>query len=251
MIRQYLWKKRKILSGFLRTYIRKSGEPYDPAPWFDKFYETGVSDRQTIANEKDTVSSRYHYASVELLITRHFVNHQISLKGSSVFDIGSGAGHWLDFYKGIGAERCAGIDVSEGPVSHLREKYRDDNTVQINKGLFQDYLDSSKEKYDIINAIGVIFHVVNDSEWRRGLAAIAKSLSDGGQLVVGGHFGFLNNVNVQFDAENKVNKRLRSRASWTKELKKLGFRNFNFCYNNSYLFIRDTLPENNILIATK
>lgn len=251
MIRQYFWKKRKILNGFLRTYVHKSGEPYEPAPWFDKFYETGVSDRQTIANEKDPVSSRYHYASLELLITRHFFNHRISLSGSSVFDIGSGAGHWLDFYKGIGAERCSGIDVSEGPVSHLREKYRGDNAVQINRGLFQDYLEASNEKYDIINAIGVIFHVVSDSEWKRGLKAIARSLSAGGHLVVGGHFGLLNNVNVQFDAENKVNKRLRSKSSWTKELKNLGFRDWKFYRNNAYLFIDDPLPENNILVATK
>ncbi len=251
MIRQYLWRKGKVLDGFFRTYIRRSGEPYDPAPWFDDFYGTGVSDRQTIANEKDAVSSRYHYASVELLMTRHFVNHQVSLKGASVFDIGSGAGHWLDFYKGIGAERCSGIDVSEGPVSHLMEKYRGDNTVQINKGLFQDYLEPAKEKYDLINAIGVIFHVVNDSEWKRGLAAIANSLNTGGHLVVGGYFGLLNNVNVQFDDENKVNKRLRSKSTWARELKNLGFTKLKFYSNNAYLYVNDTMPENNVLIATK
>ena len=83
------------------------------------------------------------------------------------------------------------------------------------------------------------------------MAAIANSLRDGGHLVVGGHFGVLNNLNVQFDAESKINKRLRSKRSWEKTLKHLGFRKCVFFKNNAYLFVNDTLPENNILIATK
>ena len=251
LIKQIIWKKAKILNGFIRTHVRRSGESYDPAPWFDRFYGSGVSDRQTIASDKDVTSAQYHYASVELLITRYLVNHGISVQGASVFDIGSGAGHWINFYKKLGAEKCVGIDVSEHSVNFLRDEFRDDSSVQMNKVLFQDYLEKTTDQYDLINAIGVMFHVVDDVDWRRGLAVIANSLRDGGHLVVGGNFGVLNNINIQFDTENKINKRLRSKRVWAKTLKCLGFSKCVFYRNNAYLFINDTLPENNILIATK
>lgn len=251
MIKQFIWKQRKIQYGILRTYFGRSNEPYEPERWFDRHYGTGVSDRQTIANDKGMVSTQYHYASVELLITRHLFNHGVKVQDSSVFDIGSGAGHWIDFYKALGAAKCTGIDISEGPFNHLLEKYRGDDSVQINKGLFQDFLESTADKYDIINGIGVLFHVVDDAEWVRGLRAIADSLQDGGYLIVGGHFGFFNNINVQFDSENKVNKRLRSKRAWSKTLKSFGFKKFYFHRNDAYLHINEPIPENNILIATK
>lgn len=251
MINQIIFKRRKILDGLIRTYLRPSGAPYDPASWFDRFYGTGVSDRQTIASDKDAISAQYHYASVELLITRHLVNHGIGLQGASVFDIGSGAGHWIDFYRTLGAKQCVGIDVSENAANHLRDKFRDDGSVQIENGLFQDFLEETADKYDLINAIGVIFHVVDDSEWARGLAAVANSLRDGGYFIVGGHFGWANNVNLQFDSQNNFNKRLRSKRNWIRNLKSLGFRKFKLYRNNSYLFINDSLPENNILIAER
>ncbi len=251
MIKQIVWRKTKVLKGFVRKHLRRSGEPYDPAPWFDRFYGPGVSDRQTIASDKDVTSAQYHYASVELLITRHLFNHNISLQGTSIFDIGSGAGHWINFYKTLGAKRCAGIDISGNAAEFLRAKYRNDSSVQIDKGQFQDFLEETTEEYDVINAIGVMFHVVDDAEWTRGLAAIANSLRDGGHLIVGENFGLLNNVDLQFDSENRFNKRLRSQSVWTKSLKSLGFRECIYYRNNAYLFINDTQPENNILIATK
>lgn len=135
-----MWKKRKILKGLIRTNRSRVDEPYNPGRWFDRFYECGVSDRQTIASDRDATLAKYHYASVELLITRHLVNHGIHVQDTSVFDIGSGAGYWLNFYKNLGAKRCTEIDVSERPTKYLRAKYNDDDSVEIKKGLFQDFL---------------------------------------------------------------------------------------------------------------
>jgi hypothetical protein len=107
------------------------------------------------------------------------------------------------------------------------------------------------DEYDIANAVGVMFHIVDDSEWQNTISAIANVLKKGGLLVAGGHFGLLDGLNVQIDKDGGINKRLRSKRRWVRALKEAGFRSIKVYRNNVYLWINDSLPENNILVATK
>ena len=232
--------------------MKRQLRSYDPASWFDETcYATGVSDHNTVWPGADNLPVRYHYTSVELLILRHFVKRRVDIRGLKVFDIGSGAGHWIEFYRSMGAKQCVGIDISPISARHLEEKYRGDDRVQVHHGLFQEFLDNDATKYDIINAIGVMFHVVDDDEWLRGLTAVSTSLEEGGCLVVGGHFGLIDGVNVQFDNRNLANKRLRSARRWRTALRRLGFGDIHIYHNRAYLFVDQILPENNVLIASK
>lgn len=252
MLRQWTRRHAKILYGLYRTRLRAATVPYAPERWWDDyFYTQGVSDRQTITAHKHPLSASYHYASVELLILRHLVNRSIPIEGSTVFDIGSGAGHWLDFYRARGAVRCTGIDISARSVEFLRAKYAGDASIDVHHGPFQSHLAAHPGEYGIVNAIGVLFHVVDDVEWRRGLEAIHGALRPGGLLIVGGHFGIIDNANVQFDIHNTANKRLRSLGRWKRTLTSVGFRGLKLYRNRAYLHVRDTLPENNILMAHK
>ena len=127
MIKQYFIKQKKIAKGFFFTYLKTKGQNYNDREWWDKFFYTrGISDRQTLSPTKNSISAKYHYCSVELLILKHFCNQGIVPKGSSVLDIGSGAGHWIDFYKSLGVVRTIGIDVSESSINHLKTKYSTD-----------------------------------------------------------------------------------------------------------------------------
>ena len=121
----------------------------------------------------------------------------------------------------------------------------------IHCGKASEILDKLDKHYDLVNAIGVMFHIVEDVEWVNTIKVIGKSLRKGGLFVVGGHFGILDNVNVQIDHNSQINKRLRSRRHWRDTLKKAGFSRVDVYTNNAYLWIDDILPENNVLIATK
>ncbi|MEM9659456.1 MAG: class I SAM-dependent methyltransferase, partial [Planctomycetota bacterium] len=245
----------KIVHGMLRTYLRRYGGAYEPQTWWDKtFYDVEISDARTISRTKSHISSMYHYASVELLILRHFANHRVGSLGR-VFDVGSGAGHWIHFYQGLGASECVGVDVSQKCVNALRSRFADNDAVTIHHGTCANALaqlsEQDEQQYDVVNAIGVMFHIVDDDEWRRTIQRIGAAVRPGGHYVIGGHFGFLNNLNVQFDHAGRVNKRLRSRTCWRRELRSAGFRKVSFYANNAYRSIRDLLPENNLLIACK
>lgn len=252
MLRSYVWKRKKILRGFLDTRIRRRGTPYDPDAWWDDdFYTAGISDSRTISPRKSELTSRYHYASVEMLLLRHLFHHPVPLGTAAVLDIGSGSGHWIDFWRSLGVASVDGIDVSRSAVEHLRGRYAGLDTVRVHQGRTREAAAALERRFDVVSAIGVMFHIVDDGEWAESLSVLADRLVPGGILVVGGHFGLLDGIDVQADRNGRVNKRLRSLRHWRRSLRERGFERFHLYRNDAYLRIRDTLPENSVLVAVK
>ena len=251
VIKQWYWKKAKMAHGILNTYIRKTNEYYRDVTWWnDHFYTDGVSDRQTIAASKNVLSALYHYASIEMLILKHLRNHDATVNQSVVLDLGSGSGHWIDFYRTLGAKNVTAIDISFASCTYLMEKYADNDSVDIHQGRVAEIIQTFDTAYDLVNAIGFMFHIVDDSEWSDTIMAIGSILKSGGFFIAGGHFGCLDNLNVQIDTGG-INKRLRSKRRWIQTLTKAGFSNIKVYRNNAHLWINDTLPENNVLVAVK
>ena len=205
MIKQFLRKRVKTVKDILNTYVRKRGQNYRDTEWWDNsFYTEGISDRQTISPKKNQLSAKYHYNSVEMQILKHLYNNGISLNQSTVLDIGSGSGHWIDFYRYLGSTKLIGIDVSLSSVNYLKKKYSENPDVVVHHGKVSEILDKLDEKYDLINAIGIMFHVVDDGDWLSTIKSTQKSLKKGGLFVVGGHFGILDGLNVQIDSNGQI-----------------------------------------------
>lgn len=252
-LKQWIRKLNKLKVGVLNTYVRKVGVGYSATNWWDTtFYAAGLkSDASTISARTSMVVSKYHYASVELQILKYFFNHNIEISGAKVCDIGSGAGHWLDFYYQLNAAKLVGMDVSKASIDYLQKKYESNPNIAVFNRKAVDGLGELDESFDVVNAIGVMFHIVDDIEWGKTIQVIYNALKDGGVFVVGGHFGLLDNLNVQMDSKFQVNKRLRSKNHWMRMLKNAGFQLVEIKRNYAYLGIDWPLPENHILIASK
>ncbi len=267
MLTQFLRKRAVIATGFFNSRLNRALGIYDTTVWWDKsFYTDGVSDRQTIHSSKHRLSASYHYASVEQIICRLLFNRRVQssprllgpkssdsnpFQGCHVLDLGSGSGHWITFYSNLGAERVDGIDISKESVTYLQDQYSDRADVSIYHGMIHEVLAAHQSSYDLINAIGVMFHIVDDEEWHRSLHEISQHINPGGLLIVGGHFGLFDGLDVGLDASRRVFKRLRSKRRWQKTLRKFGFRDITVVRNHAYLHINDPLPENSIMIATR
>jgi SAM-dependent methyltransferase len=241
----------KVLKGTYFT-IADKGSPWESGYWDEVFYIDGISDAKTISSQKEEFSSRHHYASVETLILRYFINHKIKTIGS-VLDLGSGAGHWIDFYLSLRAKDFVGIEVSEKCVLFLEKKYASSKDINIKLGKINSVMkDKDLNGFDLASAIGVLFHIVEDDELLECLNLIYKSLNKNGLFIMGGNFGIWPmNINTQIKFGHIVNKRLRSKWWWKRNLANIGFKDFTIYRNTSYAFIKDRQPENSVLICKK
>lgn len=247
-VRSKLYRPFVILRGLYRTYVSRSYGAYQPETWWDAYYDgEPIDDTTTLTPGKERLPTLYHYNATENLILRHLFNHGYDLTGQRVLDVGSGAGHWLQFYRSLGAASVTGVEISRPAADALSARFQDDPGIEIRQGDVTA-LDLGAD-FDVINAIGVMFHIVDDDAFHRTVATLVGALKPGGLLIVGGHFGVFDNLNVQFDRDGRVNKRLRSRRHWRRLLKACDA--VEILRNDAYRHIDSTLPENNILIATR
>lgn len=253
--------------------IKAKKKEYDAKSFFESWHlsSTEFSDRMTISPTFSRLGAKYHYNIVENSIIEFFYDLDLS-EDLSVLDIGAGAGHWIDFYREtFNATYCMGIDISEPLVLKLSEKYLDQENVEIlvNDISTDDF--NLSRKFQIINAVGVLFHIVNDSKWLTALENLKGCLEDNGLIIVGGQFG-LTTDDVQFckvdkfkswkerkDAWDKfsntdteevlVNKRVRSLMDWQQASNQCGLEIIDVIRANKRKEIKT--PENNILVLKK
>jgi SAM-dependent methyltransferase len=185
---------------FLKAYVypltvRGKRVRYKAVDFADSYYRSaagdGYTDRITISPDVDPLHSEYHYNATENSIIRAMVRFPAP-RSPAVLDIGSGAGHWIDFWRGTcGASAVCGLELSNECSSALVAKYAQTPEVSIIRGDIADKNLRLGLKFDVINAIGVIFHIVDDVLWHQALENMRQLLSDSGVIVIGGYFGFI------------------------------------------------------------
>jgi SAM-dependent methyltransferase len=212
---------------------RGHGVPYDPArAWTDRYArvleESGLDDMATVKRRANPQLIRYHYNAVENALLEHLLRHPLA-EQPSVLDIGVGAGHWVDFYRSaLGAGNVVGLEISAPAVEALRATYAaagDVTLLEADVGGEQFRLDMS---FDVINAVDVLFHIVDERRWRRALRNIADHLAPRGRLVVAECVGLVSHDagfrrpdTARGDADSRpdagryvVTKRVRSLRHW-------------------------------------
>lgn len=238
---------------------------YDSQAYFESWYRATLdqefSDRITISPTANPWYSRFHYNAVENGILESMVRLGLRPENPRTLDIGSGAGHWISFYLEVfRASQVVGLEISRACVDALRRKFADIPSVRVELGDVSSGEFDLGERFDVINAVGVMFHIVDDAAWLRALRNLRKHLNAGGALVVGGHFGLLTR-NVQFHESDRfeswdelrakrsdvalVNKRIRSRHMWRRGAREAGLkvRGFHRTQRSRGIWT----PENNLL----
>lgn len=252
----------------------------DGETFFTSFYKSSVTgepdDRATIA-EVTEVESRFHYNATENAIIRGLVHRdpipeqaalwQLFQKRREwhVMDIGSGAGHWIDFYKTVfHAAHVTGVEFVPQIAEFLEKRYSDDDSVRILRKDITAPDFSIENEFDIISAIGVMFHIVDESQFVQAMQNMTMALKPGGVMVIGGDFG-PETREVQFHKHNEfeswqehdaleqeaniVNKKIRSLADWHKTANTCGLLIEDLVRTDADWAI--STPENDILIMAK
>jgi SAM-dependent methyltransferase len=257
---------QKFGKHYLRPRMeRRRQVPYDGKEYFESVYKASLanefSDGITLRGRYDPLHARYHYNLMENLIIEYFAEAGFK-QGPRTLDLGSGAGHWIDFLLEVfRARRAVGVEISPSAVAALRRKYEGDERVTIVEGDASEDRFGLGESFDLISAIGVMFHIVDDARWERAVANLAGHLEPDGVMVVGGQFGRVTD-NVQFHDTDQfdnwdeartargevalVDKRIRSLRLWKNCADRAGLRVLAVKRADPQKGIET--PENNVMV---
>ena len=102
-----------------------------------------------------------------------------SLNGCSALNFGCGHGYFEDAWESLGARYTAGIDIVDDVIERLKTKhpgreYRAGDLASA-PGLIADL-----GPFDLVTALDVFYHVVEDDAVERIVANLAQRLSEGG-----------------------------------------------------------------------
>jgi SAM-dependent methyltransferase len=181
----------------------------NPGKFFEEVIHADAGDESKLINQNWPLFwTRYHYNLVENGIMEVMVKHDLPVQSANILDIGSGTGHWLEFYQtSFEPTQLWGIDFAEGPLDKLREKFG--AAVHLQRWDISQEIPANLAaiRFDLINAIGIIFHIVDDGKWQKAIANLAALLKDRGILIIGGDFS-------ETTQERGVMRKTRSLQEW-------------------------------------
>lgn len=187
-----------------------------PDRFFERYHERWFNEKDLISPDWEWHETKYHYNLVENTIIDLLRNRFTTITRKSVFDVGSGTGHWIEFFhRYLDAAQVTGTDFSKVCVQQLRDRYESIPAIKVMQGDIAVPDTDMIGKYDVINAIGVMFHLVDETQWEVAVANMVNYLAKDGIAIIGGEFG-------RETREMGVMRKHRSLDHWKEHLKSVG-----------------------------
>ena len=98
-----------------------------------------------------------------------------------IFEGGFGVGFYLEYYAHEGVRHVTGADLSAAAVASVQERFPDFRLIQGDLG---QTLPFAERSFDLVTAIDVLYHIVDDRQWDHALAQLSNLVAPGGTLVV-------------------------------------------------------------------
>ena len=243
LIVRNLWKRtRRRIAGAYNTWLLRARREVTPALWEGE-QSTIQNDRDTVRPDMPVAASIYHYATLESSVARILADRGKDTVTRAV-DIGSGSGHWVAFmlreFPAIQSVACQ--ELSPGRCAFLRQRFAAEPRVTVAEGRAEDV--RIGHEVDLVNLIGVGFHIVDDAALARLLKTIAEHLSSDGIVLVNDLLPMMSQ-GVQF-ARHPVQviciKYLRSRRCWRALAAAAGLR-CSFYTNFAWVRAPEPIPE--------
>ena len=143
----------------------------------DKYWEKRLSEDFSLGGVgflgQGIEYNKWLYRARLRALTKLLKKHHIDPCGKRILDIGVGTGFYIDFWKKLGVTCITGLDITQKSISELAVKYPEHNFIKEDISGKVVYL---REKFDIITAFDVLFHIVDEDRFEQAIRNI-KSLS--------------------------------------------------------------------------
>lgn len=135
-----------------------------------------------------TFSDRYNdwlYNRKKQVLDKLFSKQLADLKGKKVLDIGCGTGFFVEKYINKGAA-VSGADITTKSIEELTKKFPMASFHLLDLG---DKEGVVSQQFDVINMWDVMYHLVDDSEFRQACKNIGAMSKPGTYFIVTDFFG--------------------------------------------------------------
>lgn len=154
---------------------------YDPKTYWERHLRSRPALMATGHRQFSLAYNEAMYAIATERLQQALAAAGIDLTGKRVLDIGAGFGYFVQKYLDWGAERVTGVDLTEVSVQALRQQFPGHAFFQAD---ISDPALSIPGPYDLVSAISMIFHIVDEARFRQALTNMARLVEPGGYLLI-------------------------------------------------------------------
>jgi 2-polyprenyl-3-methyl-5-hydroxy-6-metoxy-1,4-benzoquinol methylase len=164
------------------TYPTSASPPrFDPKD----YWETRLREYPGLSGVGNTCLGRSYiqwlYKVRRAVFLRLLTSLNPDLRTARVFDVGSGTGFYLELWKQVGVSSVTGSDLTEISVARLRSAMPGARVLRLDIG--ESLPSSELERYDIVSAFDVLFHIVEEKQYDRAIRNLCALLRPGGLLL--------------------------------------------------------------------
>ncbi len=154
---------------------------FDPKRYWEERIDSHPNLHGTGHRSFDLNYNQYLYKTQKDCLDEILVRWKIQVDGKRVLDIGSGTGFFVEYFHNLNAGSITGLDLTQSSIDFLEQKYPELTFLTI---------DISNENvgvqgnFDIISAMGVLYHIVEQVHFQKALKNLCNLLSPGGYLLI-------------------------------------------------------------------
>ncbi len=102
-----------------------------------------------------------------------------------VLDVGSGSGFYVKIWNELGVKKIVGCDLTNVAVKNLKKLFPNNEFLELD--ISNETLPMS-EKFDVISAFDMLFHIVDDGQYSKAMENIYSLLKPGGMFIFSENF---------------------------------------------------------------
>jgi SAM-dependent methyltransferase len=157
---------------------RGGGDTYEPREFWERRLSEQFDLRGTGATGLSLAYNEACYALRRHVLSRALREAGFDPAGQRVLDVGCGTGFFTAYYVSRGAV-VTGLDIAPTSIERLRLRHPE---AQF---LLGDVSDAPiEERFDLVNAFDVLYHITDDQRWERAIHHLARAVSPNGLLLV-------------------------------------------------------------------
>lgn len=126
------------------------------------------------------------YRVKKRVLRRLVTRAPLDVSNARVFDVGSGTGFAIEFWRDLGVGEITGSDITHFAVGNLQAEYPAARFFQLDIG--GPAITVPGAPFTIVSAFEVLFHIVDDERFERALHNIYDLLEPGGHLIFSDNF---------------------------------------------------------------